>query len=845
MSLQLATSWLSHPGAAADYLTNSPQVTLFASDQPRHRPYSFVFHEAAAKETSFGYNRNLTFALEKNADLVGQCYLRMQISKLRYGPVRDNDILRACFLADLPERPCAKMGGISKLDVAPSFIDYMGWLLMEQAEIFSDNTSLDKIRGDYLMAAEDLSESDSSNIITNLAPNAGGANNLGYTQDQNLYVPLTFFCGKDPSSYYPICKLHYANMKVKVKVGPAPFRGDATGFHVDDYDAATEKAYADQHGADILPHQMYERYMLLRKGAINADFAVKLLMHNEKDRLQGTFVPNFALQLGSLVTEDRSSTDNVLRLVRRKTYRVDTTGLSRTEPAIMSDGKPVFIWDYAATAAAIRCQGNAEGGMIRLYGTYDMQSGGTEVKITYKGSFFHVHTATDAGVAADRNVPVPPSSSSTWEGGARLPVISNIVFRVDPARVTELVVGDTFGFDISSAPLPVQFRVSTSESGPALPDTYCSKVNSARTDFQYSGSMSSDATLTLQSSSPPVLQGYAMPSFVPTLGNGNLLYYHLGTALPANVRGSLSGIIVGCPSDDLSFDYLAYNPGLPVDATVADGTPVGTGQNGLFPPLFPTMRDRPAVGSVPRGVFPLPVYCYNVSNGDGDVAKYTPIINGGTIARFATPSSDIGGELAKCSLVSTSVFLSDEERIPMQKANYKQLMQCTHAQEFRLSAGMQGPARFKLNFTGPTREILFYFRPDVYNPHSDTPHSSQNYWDWAATDGSDFYESATMYFNNAPLHIPPRDPTFFQYLMPSVTHKSIPKQRISCIPFAITGLDLASPVGDIDMSAYDSIDLMLTFPGGALKDTGTPYVFARGENVCTIQSGMSAPVFAF
>ena len=844
MSLQLATSWLSHPGAAADYLTSNPQVTLFASDTPRHHPYSFLFNESNAKESFFGYSRNLTFTIDKNTDLLGPVFLRMQISKLRYGPVRDNDILRACFLGDLPEQPGATMGGISKLDVAPSLIDYMGWLLMEQAELFSDTTLLDKIRGDYLFAAEDLSKGDASNAITNLAPNAGGANNLGYTQDQNLYVPLTFFCGKDPSSYYPICKLHYANMKVKVKVGPAPFRGDATGFSADDYDAASEKVYADQHGADILPHQMYERYMLLRKGAIGTDFAVKLVLQNESDRLQGTFVPQFALQVGSLVTRDRSTSDNVLQLIRRKSYNVDTSGLLRTEPAILSGDKSVFIWDYAATAAAVVCHGNAMGDMIRLYGMYDLQLSDTEVTITYQGDSFHVHTATNNAAITDSNVPVPPSSSSTWEGGAGLPVISNIVFRIDPARITELTVGDTFGFHISSAQLPLQFTVSTSENGQALPTTYL-QSNNGNTDFQYFSSMSTDASLTLPSQTPPALNGYAMPSFVPTLGNGNLLYYHMGTALPAIVRGAMSGVIVGCPSDDQSFDYLAYDPGLPVDAAAADGTLVGTGQNGLFPPFFPTMGKRPAFKSVPRGVFPLPVYCYNVSNDDGDVAKYTPVVSGSTLARFTGPSSDVGGELAKCSLVSTCVFLSDEERIPLQKANYKQLMQCTNAQEFRISAGLQGPARFKLDVTGPTREILFYFRPDVHNPHSDTPYSSQNYWDWTTTDGDDFFESATVYFNNAPLHVPPRDPTFFQYLMPSLTHKSIPKQRIFCIPFALTGLDMTSPVGDIDTSAYGAIDIMLTFPGGTLQDTGTLYVFARGENVCTITAGMSSPVFAF
>ena len=846
MSLALSSIWLKNPGAAADYLTNSPQVSIFQNDQPRHYPYSFLYNEIPAKENSFDYNRSLTFSLDKNCDLIGQMYLRMQVSRLNYAPVRDNDIVRACFLADLPDQPGSSMGGLSELDAAPVLIDYMGWLLMESAELFSSTTSLDKIRGDYLFAAEDLSKNDSANRITSLAPNAGGANNLGYTQDQNLYVPLSFFCGKDPSSYYPICKLHYADAKVKVKVGPAPFRGDATGFQVGDFDADTEAAYAAEHGPDVLPHQMYERYMLLRKGSVGSDFAVSLVLQNGGDRLQGTFVPRYALQftLNGLTTQDRSVSDNVLQLVRRKSYRIDTSRLQLQEPVLVSGGQTTFIWDYANTAAAITCTGHATGGMIRLYGTYDLQSSSTNAQITYNGGSFRVHTVTNNATSETQDVPVPPSSSSTWQGGAGLPVVSNIVFRIDPARISELSVGDSFSFQLSKSAVQLPFTIATSENGQALPATYLQTAQGYES-FQYSSAMSTDTSLMLASQSPPALKGYTFPSWVPVLSNGNLLFYHLGNTLPANVRGSLSGVVVGCPADNQSFDYLGYDPGLPVDAEAADGTLVSTGQNGLFPPFFPTMGQRPALRSAPRGTSPLPVYCYTVSNGDGDVASYTPVVKGSTIARFSGPNSDVGGELKQCSLVTTGVFLDDAERLPLLKANYKKLIQSTQAQEFRVTAGLQSPARFKLNFTGPTRELLFYFRPDVYNPHSDTPVSSQNYWDWTTTDGNDFYATATVCFNNTPMHDPPRDPVFFQYLMPGVTHDSIPKQRISCIPFAMTGLDAVAPVGDIDLSAFDSIELTLTFPDGALKDTGTLYVFARGENVITIVAGASGPVFAF
>ena len=82
MSLATASSWLKHPGATADYLTNNPQITLFGQDTPRHFPYSFLYNEIPAKENTFDFGRTVTFSIDKNTDLVGQSYLRLQISQL-------------------------------------------------------------------------------------------------------------------------------------------------------------------------------------------------------------------------------------------------------------------------------------------------------------------------------------------------------------------------------------------------------------------------------------------------------------------------------------------------------------------------------------------------------------------------------------------------------------------------------------------------------------------------------------------------------------------------------------------------------------------------------------------
>lgn len=67
--------------------------------------------------------------MDKGIDLLGQSYLQLKVSKVKYAPIRDNDIVRACAFADLPTRPGPQFGGLSALDAGPALLDYMGWVL--------------------------------------------------------------------------------------------------------------------------------------------------------------------------------------------------------------------------------------------------------------------------------------------------------------------------------------------------------------------------------------------------------------------------------------------------------------------------------------------------------------------------------------------------------------------------------------------------------------------------------------------------------------------------------------------------------------------------------------------
>lgn len=877
-SLGLASTWLSGEQGApvSDYLCSPPEATLFANPHPRVTPFSFVYTELVPVENNVDYGGTATFKLDKAGDLLCHCYVTINTSPLNYMPIRDESITRACFLADLPPQPVENsLGGLSVLDTQATWVDYMAYAMLDSAQFGNVGVQpIETVTGDYLFMLNDFARRQDQNFASTLPDNEGGSNNLG-NGSQTLYVPLLFSFAKKFQDSFPIGAAHQSTQQIKLKLGPAPFRGDSTAFQAPDYDKVTCQEYAAANGADILPHQMYERYAELRAGALGGSVTVSVALSNSAARTQGDFLPIFTLSFATpdtspFVTSSNAAYANVIKLVRRRTYQFDVSAMqSVSEPAFVqaNSTSEVFIWDYANTGSQVQLTlANAStrtgpsqptAGSLRVYGQLESGAADINVSIQYAGmQAFQVttqSTAAGAGLAATVVEQMPANAAQSWAGAGLVPVRAapgTLGFRIDPYVQGELQTGDTWTFTIGRRALPLTLALSDQPWGATLPsDYYEAPAGTSSVMFTYSGALcDDDARLNLDSKAAGSLSGFQFPSWVATLDNGNILYYHTGSATPAVARTALAGTVVGVFSDNLNWDYLRADPGQRVDAmsSATGNSLVATDATGLFYPLFAGMLGRPAVGSFPQGIANLPVYCYRVV--DDPVyheAVYQPVVVGQSLQRYAGPTSDIGGELTKVALLTNKIFLGDQEGLDTRSKNYQKLYTDLQTQSFRLVAGSTGPVRLRLDLAGPVKALTFFFRPDDYDLRQGGTHSEQ-YWNWQLTDPNkdqDLFSTATIVLNNQPLYQPAQPPIFFKHLMPTQYRTSTPRQRVYLCPFSANP-DCDGPMGFINMSLYSSVELVLEFSNGnVLADTGTLWVYSEAWNVYSIRSGVLNKVF--
>ena len=878
LSLSLATTWLSgqSDNPIADFLTNKPDGSLFLDTKPRITPFSFLYTEQAPKENAVHYNGTATFPLDKVGDLISNLYLVIKTTPLLYMPIRDENITRACCLADLPNEPVSEyLGGLSRLDTQAVWVDYMAYAMLDRATFGVPGAqAVETVTGDSLFLVNDTSRRQDQSFVTTLPDNQGGANNLG-NGAQRLYVPLLFSFCKSFRDAFPIRAAHQCQPQVRVDLGPAPFRGDATFFQPPTFDPVACADYAANPGPDILPHQMYERYAELRAGSLSGVVAVSSVFTNASQRLQGDFLPAISLQfqaagLDPITTTNSSVRANAIKLPRRKTFRFDVSALQNLqEPALVQTGTSAqaYLWDYANTAPLVgfspvnassrTAPAEPTSASLRLYGSLPAGAADQQITITYAGMQAYQVTVQDLGSGTAPSTSVdqmPPNAAQSWAGAGMVP-IPNVPggmmgFRIDPYVQGQLQNGDTWNVTVGRRGLPLTFVPSDQPWGDALPaDYYEAPAGTTSVMFTYSGALTTDdARLHLDVKSAGSLPGFQFPAWLSTLDNGNILYYHTGSSTPAVLRSALGGTIVGVFSDDLNWDYLRADPGQRVDALSPQtgNTLVATDATGLFHPLFQGMLGRPAVGSFPNGISNLPVYCYNVMDDPTyHEAVYKPVVVGQSLQRFQGPSSTVGGELDKVALSICNIFLGKEESEYKASQPYQQLFGDLQYQQTRLVAGSKGPFRVKINLVGPVKALVFFFRPDDNDMRTGGTHS-ESYWSWSLTDANkdqDLFEDATLVLNNQALYSPPRDPVFFKHLMPTQFRTSTPRQRCYTMPFNANP-DCDNPYGSLNLSLYDSVELVLNFSNGnVLGDTGTLWVYGDTYNVFQIRQGMLGRVF--
>ena len=874
-----AITWLEAKNDIDELLTPStvlPDVSFFQLKNETHTPFSWVYLESPARESSIDYGQQVTFPLSKIGDLTGPIFLYMKVAPLKYGPVLDASVTRALAAAQLPATPTSTLGGLSQLDLLPTFVDYMSFAITNQVQFNVESNSIDTTSGDYTFLNQDQGVDENTSWVYTLPSNQGGTQNVGTLNAQDLYCPLDLWWTRDIRTSLRHNALMYSDGVLKIQLNQAPIRADALSFTNNALDATGQALYAASNGQDVLPEQMYQRYVELRDGAAPASVTVVVKQTNAADAVSNAgYVPALALQFqtgGSadvLTTIDTALSDNVLKLTRRNTFAFHYNQFATvTFPALVnSSSATCFVWDYLNTAPFITftpATGTTRPGSatpaaasLRLYGTFTGSWSVAAISIRAQGASVFTVSATFDGAATSsvtQNVVMPaPTGTATFDGCVATtlaPVIlGGLFFRIDPSVLSSLLPGDTWACSVTMARLPLDLVLSDQPWGNPLPAAFVEDDAASHTVmFEYTDALASGYSaqaITLDSKTPAQIRGASLPNWLDALDNGNVLYYHTGGATPAAIRGPLGGMILGVPSDNLNFDYQQYDPGANVDVFTG-GYLKGTGPDGLFHPFFPSKAGRPALGLLPNGYATLPVYVYNVTDDPVyNTPIYTPVLNAGGIERFGGTGVGYGGTLDKVSLVSVKYFLGDWEKQQMTRPSFQQLMNYTVSQQAFLQAGDPSGRRIKIQFGGPCKEIVFFFRPTT---HELGGSESQRYWDWTIGDtvdaATDFFDTCQVLVNGQPLFPsnPAPPPMFFRHTVPCMNHASVPRQSCYTIPFAWCP-DKLNPSGSFNLSTVQNVELLFTYPGNALPVSGTLNIMGRIINVFSIREGSAVQSF--
>ena len=851
-------------------------VSFFSEKTSRHTPFAWVYLNTPPNENRITYGSTLTFPLNKIGDAIGPVFLYMKISAFKYGPILDTGVVRAVPVTSLPDTPVGDhLGGLSRLDLLPVLVDYVGFAVLNTCEFYSGTNRIDITGGDYTFLNQDMGIQQDKCWTYTLPSNQGGADNVGSSGDQDIYVPLDLFWTRDIKSSLRHRALQYSDSTIKATLNPIPIRADAQSFVPPNIDAATEQLYASVNGVDVLPEDMYNRYAELRASRAPLDVTFETVVTNITSQLAASYVPSVSLEFSAsggnlLTTQDTAVSDNCIKLVRRDTYQFHIAQLTAIKfPCLTAQGSdPAFVWDYAAAAAHTtftpagtytNAGAAPSASSLRLYGNLDGTGFQTcTVSIAYQSpSVFRLTSVInqDASTHIVQDVRMAAlSGSSLFDACPATPmspvVPGSMFFRIDPAILGSLQTGDAWSFVLANQPLPLTFQISCQPWGAAIPSDFFEVDNASHTAiFEYSDSLSTAYTgsqLQLDSKTPSSIRGIALPAWLTSLDNGNILYYSTGPKTPAVIRNALAGTIVGVPSDGLNFDYLQYDPGANVDVFSA-GALHATGPNGLFHPFFPNKAQRPPVNNLPRGFARLPVYMYNLTNDPVyNTAVYTPLQNEDGIIKFGNADEDNGGALLSCSLTTTQFYLGDWERVEMGKLDYQQLISYTVDQQVSLPLGDPSGRRIKIEFGGPCKEIVFFFRPTAHR--LDGP-ENQRYWDWGVgplNNLKDFFSSCQLLINGQPLYpgTHGQPPMFFKHTIPCMNHVSVPRQNCYTMSFAWFP-DMVAPSGSFNLSSVQTVELVFDYPGGSLQVDGQLSIMGRMMNIYSVQHGMPTAAFLF
>eukprot|EP00899_Mesostigma_viride_P012941 jgi/Mesvir1/21648/Mv04069-RA.1 len=196
-------------------------------------------------------------------------------------------------------------------------------------------------------------------------------------------------------------------------------------------------------------------------------------------------------------------------------------------------------------------------------------------------------------------------------------------------------------------------------------------------------------------------------------------------------------------------------------------------------------------------------------------------------------------------LMCRYIYLDDFERRQFAVNTHEYLMtEYQHHQHF-VTAGVD-QVSIDLKFNHPTKELIFFFRPDEWWTDDDLKSHYTGYWSFAnpnsAFGDGHLFSTANLVLNSQNVYGDGRDPVYFSSLLPSHFHNRAWKDhRLYIIPFSLQP-DAWKPTGSINLSRLDDVKLVLKRTGPL--PPGCIHVYARNFNVIKIQNGMGGKRYA-
>ena len=172
-------------GAQDVYLTGNPQITLFKGVYKRHTNFSMEPIPLTPSGTA-DWGKTAEITVTRNADLVGEMWLRLEVTNSNTNVTKQNSIPFGHNIIDYVE---VEIGG-QKIDK-----HYGSWLSMDLAL----NETTDKLSKTLQLV------------------NGMSGDTIGSNKTDVVYVPLRFWFNKYKSLPLPLIALQYHEVKISVK----------------------------------------------------------------------------------------------------------------------------------------------------------------------------------------------------------------------------------------------------------------------------------------------------------------------------------------------------------------------------------------------------------------------------------------------------------------------------------------------------------------------------------------------------------------------------------------------------------------------------------------------------